>query len=488
MMIPKTIKPETVEDVERWDAQSKAYRVLRNEHLEDAREEIWNVFAPEIAAQATVNPDMSRNPLRQITADLNVLYDEDPAVTIDTEADLSRILTPTLWPLSQQRQACVLAVGECLTRLDWDADRMRVKYRVVPPHTTVCWASQDDPSKVVRVQELRERIYKGKITWAWDEWDCTDPSTPFFSIKVYDEQAQVQDITEEVVGDAGYPYLDAEGNGILPYVLHHHYLQAGLWDWRDSLGMVNGTLRSIALWSHWCDGFVSAAHPQRIAIDLEPPAGAKSTVNGTPVTTVALDRTSVLMFRSTHSDRPGSISEWGPSLDMLAAVEALNSYIRDVAISAGISPADFQITSGQSGYAIVLSREGKRHTRRAQIPAARVGDQELLATAARMVGGIIDGYDAPTDSEEWAISYNDIDSDVVEKKGRIEIANAQLEAGLIAEPQALMIIHPDWDEEKALFEYLRTLEMKMRVEQARNALTANAPNKGTEDPEEGQGS
>lgn len=490
MMIPKMIKPRNPEDVERWDGQSAGYRILRNEHLDDVRTEVQTILAPEVAEQTVVNPDLSRNPLRHITAELNVLYDEDPTATIEDESvDTSRVLVPSLWPLSQHRQSVVLAIGECLTRLDWDAERQRVQYRVVPPHTVVVVASPDDPSKIVFVRELRERIYNQKSVWAWDEWDNTDPNVPFFSITVYSEDfSQVIDITEQVMGTSEYPYLDEDGKGILPYVLHHRNVQAGLWNWKASTSLVHGSLRTAALWSHWCDGFVSAANPQRVAIDLLIPGGETSNVGGTPVKKVPLDRTAVLMFNSLNAERPGSISEWAPALKPIEGTEALNIYSAGIALQAGISADDLQVTTGQSGYAIVLSRAGKRHARRNQIPAARFGDQELLATASRMVGGIIDGYAAPTDPEEWSISYHDIDADAVEIKTRVELAKMQMDAGLISEPQALMMIHPEWDEEKAFLEYLKSLELRARVERAKAALTTIIPERGNQDPDEGQGS
>jgi len=494
MMIPKMIKPQKPEDVERWDGQSLGYRILQNEHLDDVRTEVSTILAPEVAQQAKVNPDMSRNPLRHITAELNIIYNEPPTATIeDGSVDLSRVLSPSLWPLSQQRQGVVLAIGECLTRLDWDASRQRVQYRVVPPHTVVVVASPDDPSQIVFVRELRERIYNGKSVWAWDEWDNTDPNTPFFSITVYSEDfSKLVNITEMVMGTSEYPYIDEDGKGILPYVLHHRNVQAGLWNWKASTSLVHSSLRTAALWTHWCDGFVSATNPQRIAIDLDIPGGETSTVGGTPIKKVPLDRTSVLMFRSLNSDRPGSISEWSPALEPIQGSEALNIYTAGIALQAGISADDLQVTTGQSGYAIVLSRAGKRHARRNQVPAARFGDQELLATASRMVGGIIDGYGAPADPEEWSVSYRDIDADAVEAKTRVELAKLQMDAGLISEPEALMMIHPEWDEDKALLEFLKSLEIRARVARAKATLdianTNNIPERGNEDPEKGQGS
>jgi len=486
MYIPPYVKPECADDIERWDEQGTMYRILTCDHIEDLREEIRATFAAEVADQLEINPDTSRNPMRLLATEMNILYSDAPTVTTTTNTDLSKIVTPYTWPIAMYRQRVVVVIRECLTRLDYDKDHQNIRYRVVPPHLTLVTAHNDDPSKPVRVEELRTKSVpmQGQMgtyiedKLCWEVWDISDETNPVFRIEMIDDQGARLDITDKLYDSAqGYPYIDTSGKPVLPYILHHAQLRDALWNYREALELKYGTLRTAALWSHWCDGFVSAAHPQRVAIDMDTPAGVRKEVNGVSVATIPVDRTSILRLRSMSDTRPGTITEFSAALEPLAGVQALREYEQGLALYAGLSPSDLQVTTGQSGYAIVLSREGKRASQKQQVPAARHGDQEMLAIAARILNSRIKGQNLPESPADYHILYSDIGMDVTEKKAKAEIVKMKLDMGLISEPEALMMLDTNLDEEAALESYLRSLEIKAIVKKAKEDLGLEAPSR-----------
>ena len=176
---------------------------------------------------------------------------------------------------------------------------------------------------------------------------------------------------------------------------------------------MDGTLKVGALWTLWFHGVRDCSHPQRYGLDVEAPS-AVSTSSTTPVDKIALDQSSILLLTS-RKEKSGSLNTLAPAMDPKSMAEAIVQYEAGLAQEAGISPADLQVggTSGMSGYAIVVSRDGLRRAWRAQQPAAALGDALLLATAARLVNayGTATGTQSPPLPESatsYAVTYAEV--------------------------------------------------------------------------------
>ncbi len=450
--IPSFIQPASDDDRARWKEQSLRYRLLTGKQLPDVRDEIEGMFSQEIAADITINPDLSRNALRLIYQQLNVAYLEPPDVRAEGVEDMAPIVTPLLWAQQQQTALYTLAIQESLVRVDWKhwLDAKETSYRPIPPDLVVILPMPHEPHVPGRVEEVRER----DGTWTWEIWDVRDPAAPVFQILELDSKGQTYDATAtwapEFVNN--YPYRARDGAPILPYVLYHARVTPQMWNWHEGIEISRGALRLAALWSQWSDAFVSASHPQRWALDVESQAGITRQIGGVQVDVVPTDRKSILKFGS-KGPTGGSLGQFNPAMDPLRAAESLRMYEHGLAVYAGLNPSDLQITSGQSGYAIVVSRAGQRRAQKLLEPALRLADQELLATAAKLAN-TYGGHNLPEDPRDYNISYRALEPMPAERKEMTEAIKAELEMGLISRLDAIRMLNPSIESDEDALERL----------------------------------
>ena len=476
---PSHIQPEAQEDRDRWKEQALRYRLLTGAHIEDLRDELRRLFAREIAADLEFHPDMSRNPLRMIVQQLANLYAEPPKVqTEDRELDLSAIVTARLWSLQQQTEILTLGINEAVVRVDWEWWRgaTEATYRPISPDLIVARPDPSRPDQPIAVEELRPRVKPGTYdkVWTWDVYDLSDPDAPVFRIDAISNKGARYDATAEYAPDlvGSYPYMH-DGAPVLPYVIYHKRVGAGLWSYRDGVELVRGSLRLAALWSHWCDGYQSCAHPQRYALDVDTQAGLTRSIGGVSVDVVPIDRKSILKFRSAGPGT-GSIGALQPSMEPRSAAESLKIYAHGLAIYAGLNPSDLQTTAGQSGYAIVVAREGMRRVMKAREPSFAASDRLLLATAAKLANAY-GGQSLPVEPADYSIEYRGAKESDTERKARADMVKAELEMGLISKVDALRALHPEIESDEEAIERL------IRVD--RLAQILNTPAAGEPQPE-----
>ncbi len=477
-MIPSNIMPDSESDQGRWREQALRVRLLTGKHIDDVRNEIEDMFAREVAADLEINPDLSRNPFRLIYQQLNVAYLEPPDVRIDgPEQDMSPIITPKLWAQQQATALYTLALNECLVRVDFKhwADATECSYRLVLPDTVVVHASKNNPDQPGRVEELRYR----KDCWTWEIWDVMDPANPEFRIEKYDDESGDRvDATAEFAPElaGAYPYRRRDGTPILPYVLYHKQVGSQLWNWTEGTELSRGALRLSALWSHWSDGFLNAAHPQRWAMDVDTQAGISRTIGGTAVDVVPVDRKSIIKFQS-KGPGGGSLGQFSSAMDPMNAAEALRVYEQGLAVYAGLNPSDLQITQAQSGYAIVVSREGQRRAQKLVEPALRLADQSLMATAASLSNMYL-GTSLPEDPRDYSIHYRALKPSLEERRAQSDVLASEAELGIISKIDVLRGLHPEIESDE------EALERLLRVQQIQQDLRNFTETQTDETPEQ----
>ena len=465
--IPQAAMPVEQEDQARWREQGLRYRLLTGKHADDVRDEIEEMFAREIAADLEINPDLSRNSFRLIYQQLAVAYLEPPHVRVkdEAEADLTPIVTPKLWAQQQQTNLYSLAMGETLVRLDFKhwAGAEEVSYRMVLPNHVVCKAMPGQPDEPGMVEELR---YRDGV-WTWDVWDVRDPNNPVFRIDKVDDDERIdatQEYAPELAGEGAYPYRSREGKPILPYVLYHRQVGSQLWNWSSGMEVCRGALRLCALMSHWNDGFVNAAHPQRYAIDVDTQAGVTRTIGGTPVDVVPVDRKSILKFQS-KGPGGGSLGQFTAAMNPLAAMEALRLYEQGLAVFSGLNPSDLVTGSAQSGYAIVVSREGQKRYQKLVEPALRLADQMLLAKAAQMANFYLPGSALSENPRDYIIEYVALAQSPQERQVLTESLAAEMNMGIASRIDVLRKLNPEIENEEQALERLlriRTMERDLQ--------------------------
>jgi len=456
-------------------------RLLRGQHEPDVEREIQKDYAPEIAAELQINPDVSDNLFLMTMNQLAVSYDHTPTVQAEgiTDADdLAPIIPPKLWPLCQERDLVQRGIRECFMRVDWSTEEgtEAVSYRVVSPGYVIkAEANASQPDRPVCLTEYRLRMRDGEQRETFETWDIRDPAAPVFMIEEEIDGERV-DMTATYTDSDEYPYTDEDGSPILPYVLYHARLQDRLFDFMSGVELVRGTLRLCVGWTSWWDSYNNAASPQRITIDLQPPAGTARTLAGSQnVETITTSPKTILKFESTR-DSAGRIDTYPPGMAPMEGVEALRAYGERLAVYAGLNPGDL-IASGspQSGISIVVSRDGQRRAQQKAEPVNRDGDAQLLATAARLANAY-GGASLPTDERAYSIQYAQLGLSQQERKIQIENLQNETALGLVSRVTMARRLNPGIDSDEEAIGFL--VDQQLQEQRLAEALAE------TTEPEE----
>lgn len=448
MTMPTRPHPANELDQRRWEIAARRFRMLEGLWRGDAEDHLSTFFHETVTAFLPP-AETSRNPLKSFLAQLNVVYDEDPPVTAEGVSDpeaLAPILTEELWPLAQQRQLQTLGINECLMRVDLNADGS-LSYRLVHSHDVANVRPHPKPTRFTKgqpgaLEELRYDPRQG--VWYWEVWDVTG-ETPVY------RKDYVKD-SERTPGPAEpWPegFTDRAGQPVMPYVLYHREVGAALFSPDRGSELVYGTLTTAMLWTMWLGGFRDGAHPQRWSLDAEVSGVKTKTGQGTDDGYIVANPLAILPFRSKKQDRPGTLGQFAPAMDPKTAGEAVEQFVAGLAIEWGMSPADITVgSSQQSGYAIVVSRDGQRKSHRRQRVPASMGDRLLLATAARVYNKAHAGQ-LPEDPAAYAVAYAPVSMSAHERKAVTDDVTAQVEAGLLNPVDGVMRLHPEMSREQA---------------------------------------
>ena len=215
---------------------------------------------------------------------------------------------------------------------------------------------------------------------------------------------------------------------------------------------------------------------------MDTQAGVTRTIAGTAVDVVPVDRKSVLKFAS-KGPAGGSLGQFSAAMDVLSSAEALKLYEQGLAVYAGLNPADLQVTQAQSGYAIVVSRNGQRRQQKLEEPSFRMADQMLLAKAAQLAN-VYANAGLSENPRDYQISYRALRPTTAEMKEQAEIIEKELAMGMISRIEALRRMHPEIEsDEDALERLIRVREIelilsRMEQEQAEAAPQQTQPEEG----------
>lgn len=426
-------------------------RMLDGEWGTDAEGRLADFFAAEVR-ELLPPAELSCNPELSIHAQKSILYDESPEVHADgvDPEDMAPVLPEELWPLMQDRLLKQSAMQECLVRIDVDRSVKSISYRVVPASMVAnVKADPHRPDRPTGLEELRlfREPVTGDLVWAWEVWDYSDPKAPKYEVHRIDATGKRTDATADLYRLADgtpatdVPYRDKAGQPILPYILFHARVGNRLFSPFRGREVVSGTLTAAALWTMWVGGVRDGAHPQRAIIDGNVATVATPRpVAGSQVRVVRMNPMAILEIKSDGANGRASIGQWQPAMDPKAAGEAIEAFVASLAVYADLSPSDITLgTSGKSGYAIVVSREGLRRAQKRMIPPCRMGDRLMLATASRMANAEI-GTALPEDPKAWHIDYHDVGETPAEEKAEAEAEAAERE-NILAKRDAGML-HP----------------------------------------------
>lgn len=448
---------------DRVEQAALRHRLLTGQWGRDALEREGDFFAAELR-QYLPPAELSRNPFLSVHSQLCVLYDCDPELEEGVQVgEHERLIHPLFTSTAAERLLYQSAANECFIRLD--VQDGKAEYRVVPCDLVI-EASADpagsNPSQPVRVVEAR---WREKYGWTREIWDVTDPGDPIFRVESLTESGDYVDITEEVTGGFGWPdqFRDLLTNPVLPYVLYHRKLGSTLFDVFTGYELALGTLSVSAAWTMWLAGLRDGSYPQRVLMDGDVLSGTTGSIAGGSV--VVASPLSVLRIvgqkRGEEFTSP-SIGQWDPAMDPDKLASAIAAFESGLAQFAGLSPADLSRGEGpQSGYAIVVSRSGKKKaSEKLKVPCL-LGDQLLLSRAAKLVNRAVGSVVCSEVASEYKLEYpalEELDTtheerekmEQQEKAAKIAALQSKTaivitlkDAGFLTPQQALLLLAPE---------------------------------------------
>lgn len=418
----------------RCATQALRLRLLEGAWADDALQREADFFAPEVRAMLPP-AETSRNAFKSCIEQVAILYDEEWSVSAKgmEPEDLASVVTLTLLPLNQERHRIERGLNECFMRLDWEEGDTEVQYRVVPP----CFVGSvivDRKRNVVRLEELRPRCIDDKEEWTWEVWDARDKTAPVWRIEREVNGKRI-DATADYSTNTEYPYKDKSGVPFVPYVLAHSRIGAHTFDYTSGHELVIGTLTASVLWTFWVGGVRDGAHPQRVVIDgvveVTGAANGQNVVRMNPQTILQI-ASKKIGDQAMHA----AIAQWEPAMDPAQAGKAIQDFEAGLCVSAGLSPADVSGGSnGQSGYAIVVSRDGLRRYQRKAIPPARLADTQILVMGAKLAN-VFANANLPEDPVAWSIQYAPIRQSPDEIRAETEQVEKYIAMRLMSRVQA----------------------------------------------------
>lgn len=427
-------------------------------HLGTTRREAWGAV------------DMSANPFRVICRELSALYTETPKVVHPDDAAFplldrgGAIHESGLWSSMRKFQVWVIGCREYLLRVHVAADGT-VRYRPVPPDMVHASSHPDAPDEPVKVCELRARTKGGKHIWTFDELDISDLDNPVYRVMSASGfyEGRAHDLTEHFMGSdmsgEAYPYRKADGTPILPYQLYHaDRLGDRLWDPREMIETVEGSLNLAVGYSMWYHVLRDSSWPQRWMANARV-SGLDISAGDAPRAEVVTDPASVLMLEGIDDGMQVMVGQWQSGGDVEKMEVALQNFAQRLAQDAGLNPSDVQRMSGnaRSGYAIALTNTGKREVQRRFMPQFRWADEQLMARTA-----IMSNRAAGTSYPEtgYEVIYRQIPLSSSEKEAHRTDIFDRLERGFISPAQAKAELEPGLSVAQAAKELARVRSIR----------------------------
>jgi hypothetical protein len=112
----------------------------------------------------------------------------------------------------------------------------------------------------------------------------------------------------------------------------------------EGIEIVEGTLRTCALYTHWGAAVRDAGWPQRNAIGLE--LDGLDTRSETMQAGISVGPESVLRWRHIDPERPGMLHQFGPGFDPLPLHTAIRQYAEQLVSAMGL-PVSMAATGGE---------------------------------------------------------------------------------------------------------------------------------------------
>lgn len=477
-------KPEDPAEREDWEEAGVRHRMLEGKWGCDAEGRLKKLFAPEVR-QFLPAPVIAFCPLRSYVQETATLYDGSVTAQMGGQRlDDGRLGLDVLWAQQQQTLEYTRGMNDCYLRRDWDADNACVRYTVVPPSCAVGSPDPRNPSQPNRVRYLVERDdialpnRPSRVTrWVWQDYDMRNREAPVFRAVVAGDEAEGggMDVTAQVLRQDGaadarpgnWQWWDRNGAPIWIWTAYHNKVGPHLRCSHLGHEVVEGTLIAAGLWTFWLGGFRDAAWNQRVLMDAEVPALVGP--GGVPQPWVPANPMGILLARSTRSDgAAGQFGAFPTPFDVEGAARSIGQFMASLGLFMGLSSADTSVTasglSRVSGFAIEVSRDGKRKIEERMVLPMTLSDRHNLAGASRLANAYMDGPLLSELSRDYDLFYASTPKGPDEIRAELEAVQRQVELGLLDVRDAVRRSRPGLTDKQAEEYALKAAAFRRRLE------------------------
>lgn len=445
--------PTDARDLARVQHTRLRRRMLYGEHEDDVRRVVREEHGPTKAA-VWGTPDLSANPYLALWSQIAVLHAAEPEVTAPrgSEPVVEAVASSGWWTLAQRVERDAHALREMLVRVDIDPETAEIQVRPVFPDMVEAASTRRKPSIPVKLDEWVEDPVYG---WIRYRIDVSDPALPAYTV----EGPDGAEITSEVLGGsfsgAAYPYVDSQSRPYNPYVLIHAAGTPWLWDPYTMREVVDGSLRLCVYLTWWGHVMYNASYALRWAMNAEPDgADVVDEETGQTIARKEVQADPAVLLKLRQMDGTSGqpqVGQFSSPMDPEAILRSIAMYERRILTLAGLSAPDVTRAEAdiRSGYSLVVAREAIREVQRQHEPQFRAADQEILATAAKLLNRTT-GSSYSEDPRSYHVAYQGLTRTPAETRAELDKIQAEIAMGVASPVDAWLALNPGFSRAHAI--------------------------------------
>lgn len=346
------------------------------------------------AAKAMPLVDASHDVFRDTVVRVATRYESAPSIK---EGEMGELDVVSLFSDHQTVEQYALAYNAAVVSMRVDEGELVID--VLPPDH--CDVIRNSSGRIVRLRLARPvNVRNGSADFSLEEWDVSD-SKPVYKVR---EKGRW-------VARPDYPWKYSDGTPFIPCVVFRASKPPDWWGscrWEE---LVEATLEEGIAWTIHRYGRFNSSSGLPYTLDAEP-VGAASDGDDSGSNHVDAGLGLVLQLQS-KSNKVGSVGVLQPTFDPEKDVEAINAAYNSRMASLGIGDTALQKGGAESGYAIVVRREGLLRLRQSTEPMFRKADQEFLRKAVALMRIFAGG---PAESAKYRFEYAPVSMGSAENK------------------------------------------------------------------------
>lgn len=354
------------------------------------------LLTPE-AASSMQCIDASHNIYRDTIKRLSCRYQDPPAIK---DGDVGEQDVGNLFSDHQSIEEGAMAYTVVAASLRVVDDELSVD--VLPPdHVDVRW---DNAGRIQAVRTARPVLGSNPTSprYICEEWDLSDKPVH----RVYQGNAWV--------AQPSYPWVYADGRPFIPVVFYRAAKSIDFWGANRWPELIEATLEEGIAWTIHRYGRLNGSSAMPYTMDAEAASRTVSDGSDGGANHVNAGPWTVLQFQS-RNGKTGNVGVLQATFDPTKDVEAIQAAYNSRMEALGIGDGAIQRKGAESGYAIVVRREGLLRLRKSTEATFRRADQEFVRKAIACLRLFASGT---PESDTYRIEYAPVGMGSAEEKER----------------------------------------------------------------------